>query len=182
MGTYGDKKRIASRHNERGQSLVEVALTLPLLVLLFVGLVEVAFFARTYLVLLEATREGARVGARGAANFDNSEILTLVQQDLSREGLTVATGLKDVIIIRADVGPGKKINQYAVYSMLGSGRPAHLSQSELLARLVAGDPQTRLIGVEVYFDHKPALGFPLVSDLFPDPTVMHTYSIMRMLQ
>jgi Flp pilus assembly protein TadG len=161
---------------------MEVALTLPLLVVLLVGLVEVAFMARTYLALVEASREGARVGARGAANFDNSEILTLVQQDLSRQGLSTATGLKDVIVVRADVGPGAVINQYNAYSMLGSGRPAQLSQDALRSSLVAGDPQTRLIGVEIYFDHKPLLGFPLVSDIFPDPFFLHAYSIMRMLQ
>jgi Flp pilus assembly protein TadG len=172
----------SARHQERGQSLIEIALTLPLLVLLLVGLVEVAFVARTYLVLLEATREGARLGARGAANFDNSEILALVQQNLSREGLSTATGLADVIIVRADVGPGAVVSQYDAYSMLGGGRAAHLSPSTLLSRLAAGDPQTRLIGVEIYYNQRSLLGFPLISDIFPDPLVLHAYSIMRVLQ
>jgi len=166
--------------HKRGQSAVELALMLPLLVLLLVGLVEVVFYARTYLVLLSAIREGARIGARGAANFDNSEILTLIQQNLSREGYEV--GLLDVIIVRADIGPGRVVNSYAAASMLGSGQPAFLASPLIQSRLDDDDPQGRLIGVEAYYSHEPLIGFPLLSGLFPDPTIIHTYSIMRMLQ
>ena len=153
---------------------------LPLLVLLLVGLIEVVFYARTYLVLLSATREGARIGARGAANFDNGEILTLIQQNLSREGYDA--GLMDVIIVRADVGPGRVVSDYDATSMLGSGQPVFLSSSLIQSRLDDNDPHGRLIGVEVYFSHEPLIGFPLLSGLFPDPTIIHAYSIMRMLQ
>jgi hypothetical protein len=170
----------AKPKRERGQSFVELALILPLLVLLLVGLVETAFFARTYLIVLEASRESARLGARGAANFDNDEIRTLVEQHLSREGYD--SGLKDVIIVRADVGPGKVLNDYVAVSMLGSRQSVRLTKSTLLSRLDPSDPRGRLIGVEIYYDHQPALGFPLISDLFPDPTTVHTYSIMRLLQ
>jgi Flp pilus assembly protein TadG len=169
-------------HGKQGQSMVELALTLPLLVVLFVGLVEVAFIARTYLVLLEASREGARLGARGSANFDDSEIGTLTEQDLSREGYTTARGLQDIIIVRADIGPGKKINSYAWVSTFNSGLTPLLTQDALRSRLAADDPQSRLIAVEIYYDHRPLIGFPLLSDLFPRPFPLHAYSIMRLLQ
>lgn len=48
---------------ERGQSTVELALITPLLIILLVGLVEIGWFARNYLTLLEVTRVGARRGA-----------------------------------------------------------------------------------------------------------------------
>ena len=162
--------------------MVELALTLPLLVALFVGLVEVAFLARTYLVILEASREGARLGARGSANFDNDEIRTLVEQDLSRAGLTTASGLIDIIIVRANIGPGQAVNGYDVYSMLGSSRPVKMTKATLLSRLQAGDPQGRLVVVEICFDHRPLTGFPGVSAIFSDPLSLQPYSIMRMLQ
>jgi hypothetical protein len=178
MGMGGEA---AGERRLRGQSAVELALLLPLLVFLLAGLTETAFCARTYLALLEATREGARLGARGAVNFDNSEILTLVRQDLSRQGYGTATGLADVIIVRANVGPGKAIKSYSVASMLASGRPTELTSSLLLSRLDPSDPQGWLIGVEIYYDYRPVLGFPVISDLFPDPTVLHAYSMMRLL-
>jgi hypothetical protein len=171
-----------TKPSERGQSMVELALTLPFLVLLFVGVVEVAFLTRTYLAVLEASREGARLGARGSANFDNNEIRTLVEQDLARQGYTTANGLVDIIIVRANVGPGKVVNTYDVYSMLGSGRPVKMTKSVLLARLQPSDPQGRLIVVEICLDHHLLLGFPGISAIIPNPLSLQPYSVMRMLQ
>jgi Flp pilus assembly protein TadG len=161
---------------------VEVALVLPLLVVLLAGLVEVVFYARTYLAILEATREGARIGARGSANYDDNEIDTLVQQDLSRQGIDTSTGLVDVIIVRADVGPGRVINGYTVTRMHGSSEPVYLTQAVMLQRLQAGDPKGRLVAVEIYYNHRPVLGLPLVSAIFREPMLLRAYSIMRMLQ
>jgi hypothetical protein len=44
-----------------GQSLVEVAIALPLLLMLFSGMVEFGFMLNTYLSLLDATRQTARL-------------------------------------------------------------------------------------------------------------------------
>src|SRR5690606_33464564 len=45
---------------QRGQSVLELALVSPLLVILLAGLVEIGWFARNYMILLEVTRVGAR--------------------------------------------------------------------------------------------------------------------------
>jgi hypothetical protein len=50
-------------HHSRGQSLVELALVTPLLIVLLMGLAEIGWFANNYLILLETTRVGARYGA-----------------------------------------------------------------------------------------------------------------------
>jgi hypothetical protein len=50
---------------ESGQSLVEMALITPLLLLMFLGVLEVGWALRGYLVLVNASREGARFAARG---------------------------------------------------------------------------------------------------------------------
>jgi len=49
--------------SESGTATVELALLLPLLVVILVGMTEVAVAARTQLELLNAAREGARVAA-----------------------------------------------------------------------------------------------------------------------
>jgi Flp pilus assembly protein TadG len=66
--------------NERGSSLVEVVLALPVLLILFLGIVEVAFLLFAHVQVANATREGARYGSlcRLNANCDN---LTAVVQD-----------------------------------------------------------------------------------------------------
>ena len=170
------------RSRSRGQSLVELALVLPLLILLLGGLVETVFYVRNYLALLEASREGARIGARGSASYDDSEIDALVQQDLVRQGIDTTTGLVDVIIVRAEVGPGEAVTNYSAVRMRDSSQPIYLTQSKLHERLQASDPKARLVAVELYYNHQPILGLPLVSVIFPNPMLVHTYSIMRMLQ
>jgi len=47
---------------QRGQSVLELALVSPLLVILIAGLAEIGWFAQNYLTLLEVTRVGARTG------------------------------------------------------------------------------------------------------------------------
>jgi Flp pilus assembly protein TadG len=49
-----------TRQKARAQSMVEFALLLPILLTLFLGMVELGFMLNTYLSLLDATREAAR--------------------------------------------------------------------------------------------------------------------------
>jgi hypothetical protein len=49
-----------NRRKPWGQSLVEVAIAFPLLIMLFSGMVEFGFMLNTYLSLLDATRQTAR--------------------------------------------------------------------------------------------------------------------------
>ncbi|MBN1285642.1 MAG: pilus assembly protein [Anaerolineae bacterium] len=51
--------------SRRGQSLVELTLTLPILLLLLFGMIEIGWYANNYLVLLDASREAGRYGATG---------------------------------------------------------------------------------------------------------------------
>lgn len=46
----------------RGQSVVELALVSPILIVLLMGLAEIGWFTNNYLILLETTRIGARFG------------------------------------------------------------------------------------------------------------------------
>ncbi len=58
------------RQKERGQSIVELALMLPILVLLVVGLVESGYAMRNYLLVMASNREGVRFAARGRFTDD----------------------------------------------------------------------------------------------------------------
>ena len=62
---YGQQAR-ARPTQERAQSLVEMTLITPLLLLMFIGVLEVGWALRGYLVLINADREAARFAARGA--------------------------------------------------------------------------------------------------------------------
>jgi hypothetical protein len=47
----------------RGQSLVELTLTLPILMVMLLGLTEIGWYANNYLTLLDVVREAGRFGA-----------------------------------------------------------------------------------------------------------------------
>ncbi len=71
MGTLRHKIK-----NEKGQALVEMALALPLLLLLLWGIVEFGRLGHAYLTVTHAAREGARLGAVGYSDEAiNDEIL-----------------------------------------------------------------------------------------------------------
>ena len=56
---------MGERRTERGQALLELAIILPVLLILLMGLVEIGFALRDYLIVVNATREGCRFAARG---------------------------------------------------------------------------------------------------------------------
>lgn len=64
---FGKKE---NKRKTKGQSLVEVALTLPILLMLLAGLVEFGFILNYYLALTEATREVARL----FSNYDHEYV------------------------------------------------------------------------------------------------------------
>lgn len=57
--------RSPDRRKSLGQSLVEVAITLPLLLIMLSGLIEFGFALNQFLDILDAAREGARFGSDG---------------------------------------------------------------------------------------------------------------------
>lgn len=57
--------RALDERRSRGQSMVEMALTFPVLLLIMAGTLEVGWYFNTYLTLLDATREAARYAADG---------------------------------------------------------------------------------------------------------------------
>ncbi|MDD4504405.1 MAG: pilus assembly protein [Clostridiaceae bacterium] len=51
--------------NKKGQSMVEMALILPLIIMLFMGMVEFSRIFGSYLLVTHASREGARMASIG---------------------------------------------------------------------------------------------------------------------
>jgi hypothetical protein len=102
----------ARSDRDRGQSTVELALCLPLLCLLLLGVVQVAVVAADHLAAAEAARIGARAAAVAAdpagaataavraAGFDGDDVRTTVAGDIVT--VTVSrTNQTDVALIGA---------------------------------------------------------------------------------
>ena len=92
-------------YRRQGQSFVEMAVILPLILLVFFGMVEVGFAAHSYLIVTNASREGARFGSRGV-HVPTDEISTVVETALEN-GLDIiydgADANTTIIITQIDI-------------------------------------------------------------------------------
>jgi hypothetical protein len=71
---------------ERGQGLLELAVILPVLLILLMGLVEVGYALRDYLVVVNASREGGRFAARGRYSDEDIVERTISAGGIVRQG------------------------------------------------------------------------------------------------
>ena len=84
------RRRFAIFGKSRGQSLVELALVLPVLLLLLVGTIEIGRFFYYSILVSNAARAGAQYGAQSLATAaDTSGIQTAAQNDANVAGMTV---------------------------------------------------------------------------------------------
>src|SRR6266516_327044 len=87
-----------SQHQQRGTGLIEIAMILPVLTLLLIGVVNMGLLIREHQVLQHAAREGARYSTlqanRIAVAGDAKEVAikTRVQRYLAQERITIALG------------------------------------------------------------------------------------------
>ena len=87
------------RRNERGSALVEMALTLPLMLLVSVGIFEFGRAYQTWQVLTNAAREGARIAVLPGSTDQN--VNARVQQYMS-DGQLGGANDADVTINRTE--------------------------------------------------------------------------------
>ena len=85
-------RRVRRRvRSESGAELIEVALTLPLLLLVVLGIIEFGFLFQEYEVVTNAAREGARIAALvPTAGYTTAEAKTRATDYLTAGGLKMA--------------------------------------------------------------------------------------------
>src|SRR5258707_8994965 len=84
------KRTERTSKREQGQSLVEVALVLPLLLLLLIGIIEIGRFAFYGILVANAARAGAQYGAQNLATaWDNTGIQNAATNDGAVPGITM---------------------------------------------------------------------------------------------
>jgi Flp pilus assembly protein TadG len=98
-----DKARVL-RARRPGQGLVELALAMPLLLLLLLGVVEFARAWNLHQVITDASREGARTAVvdNGVAGTDSVE--SIIEGAIARAGFDPATAVITITGIGAGTG------------------------------------------------------------------------------
>lgn len=84
------RRMIGKIHNQKGQAMVEMALLLPILLLLFMGIFEFGRVMNAYLVVNNAAREGARSIALGGTTTQIVDSVESAFSSLDTTRMTVA--------------------------------------------------------------------------------------------
>ncbi len=88
------------RSRQRGQGLVEMALVLPFLLVLTLGIVDVGVLISDRYNILYSTREAARVGAANACFYDDSSIVQRVASVLRNKPVS---DIGPIYVYKADI-------------------------------------------------------------------------------
>jgi hypothetical protein len=179
----------------RAQSLVEFAIALPVILLLFSGVIEFGFALNYYLSLLDATRESARfysnldpfntdltdnmdfyanAAAMVRANLDPQ----VVNPSYQGRRIVLDPNADDVIVTVYSSSGGNVVRYPASgpYHLYNNHSPIFTNE-DIEARLVSGSPNAGILLVEVHYNYHQVLGLPWIQVFVPDPMRLRTYTI-----
>lgn len=78
-----------SLSNEKGQSLVEFTIILPVLLLLVMGIIQFGLIFNSYITVANASREGARAGISGNTDTQIIQLIKATSPNLNENNLAV---------------------------------------------------------------------------------------------
>jgi Flp pilus assembly protein TadG len=100
----GSKKRNLQRA-ERGQALMEMAMIVPLLVILLLGIIEVGRYAELAIVVSDSARTGAVYGAQNLAAAGNSTGIQTAAQNDANLGTNLTVSSTSGLLPSASLAP-----------------------------------------------------------------------------
>ncbi|MBL8050478.1 MAG: pilus assembly protein [Anaerolineales bacterium] len=180
----------------KAQSLVEFAITLPIVLLLLSGVVEFGFALNYYLSVLDASRQAARWGSNldpfntnGTDNYTfYSNVAAEARYNLdprvvnpSYEGrrIVLDPAIDDVVVTVFSVN-GTTVTRYPTagsYRLYGNVTPI-FNATTIANNLVTGAPNAGVLVVEVHHNYHQVLKLPWITPFVPDPMYLRAYSIM----
>ena len=99
----------------KGQSIVETALVLPIIILILMGIIDFGFLFNNYLIISNAAREGARSAAVGKADSDIVDDIMEMTDTLEEANLSVDITPDDTSRVK---GEGVKVTVEYDYEFL----------------------------------------------------------------
>jgi hypothetical protein len=196
-----------SQKKERGQNFVELALTLPIILMLFLGMIEIGFAIHSYVVVANAAREGARFGARGVhvPLLDITSIAEIAMSKSISVDLYGVDANTTIIVTQIDI---EDDGTYDIYGRFKEGDLAVVSEiceptatpcganslevkdfidanllfnaSAELCQKAAGCLGDFIV-VEVFHSLEPAVISGLVRGFIPYPFSINSTAVMRVL-
>lgn len=166
---------------EKGASLIEAAIVMPVILLLAVALAEVGFSVIDWLAVSNASREGARVGA-AAGKFDNGTQTAddLIKSVVAQASCAIEHGtLLTLRVYNSDLDGNTIANQSNTYTLdsvnCAAGTASWTTNSYLWPPSSRNNTIDNLdiVGIEVVFEHESLTGFvPIFDATWTDTATM----------
>jgi hypothetical protein len=192
-------------HKSRAQSLVEVAIAFPVLIILFSGVVEFGFIINFYLSLLDATRDAARLYSGGDpldaslfrspydedtfyydTAYEVQRTLDPSRDKASYKGrrIILDSAHDDVIIsvygaCGSTITPMRASGPYHLFPTSGDPNgnyPSIFNTTNIIDTRVSGAPSAGILLVEIHYTYHQVLRLPWMTAF--DPITLRAYTIM----
>lgn len=169
------------RHTQRGQSLAEMAIVIPVLVFLLMGGFDATVMIADKVTAGYAVRQGARLAAEIGGTQTNPLATTQqVDMQIVRNVLAVTRGLTSATVLEIDIyapgdpagfyQSGDPVNQYTISS---GGAISPGKQTFPITNRNQTPPSETSIGVRVVWQYSPPAG------IFPKNMQMNDYAVMK---
>jgi len=161
---------------ERGQSLAELALVMPLLLMILIAMVEVGWAMRSHLIVSTASREAARFAARRVFDYPEiEEVATVAMLSLNPvyEG---ADANATIIITKVQIAADGTWSKDGGQPYVKGDLPVETTMEDAAYEQIAADnvvfnaahtsieSENNVIVVEIFYDHELLLGSRMVGD------------------
>jgi hypothetical protein len=194
MRLFRRKRGPQGRKNRKraGQSLVELTVLLPIIVMMIAGLIEFGFLLNYYLDIIDGAREIARFGANldplqpddGFIDCVNTSyfyrLLPCMATQVLSEQVTLDPATDDLVISSFSVAGGAVSQRFPDadgWSLYGND-VSNFTTAQVNALLDPSAPNTGMVMVEIFYDYHMILALPWITMFVPDTITLHAYSIM----
>jgi hypothetical protein len=175
-------RNIRSRR-QRGQALVELAITTPILLWLLLGCFDASVLVSDKVIAGYATRQGARLAAEIGGTETNPTMTTAqVDANIIANVLAVATSMNYSVLQEIDIfspvaADGHFDPARDMYDKFdGQGRP--ISYGFPINRREQIPPNETSIGVRLVWVYRPPTGFATLNIVLEESTVMKAAPVL----
>jgi Flp pilus assembly protein TadG len=171
---------LATRSRQRGQSLAEMAIVIPVLFFLLMGGFDASVMIADKINAGYAVRQGARLAAEiGGAQTNPNTTTAQVDQQIIRNVLAVTRGLTSAQPTEIDIyspsradgnyTPGDPVDQF----FISAGSPTAGTQTFPIQNRNQTPPNETSIGVRIVWRYSPPAG------IFPSNMQIVDYAVMK---
>ena len=173
------------RRSARGQSLVELAIVLALLLFMVIAIVEYGFLLNQYLNILDGGREAARQASLADPFLSNGSIdptffpnvgalvdnfLLPIHLDPTLDDVVISFfSVNGTSAVRFPDNDGWSRNGISV---------SQFTTGDIESRLNGTAPSTGVLLIEIFYHYWQTMNLPIFSNVIPNPIPLYSYAIM----